>query len=360
MTNARFGCLGVGLVVLLAVSLLLNLIFFVANSATSSASLLPDSVPKFSESIVQPGKNTDERVALIYLRGIITGAEPGTLGETAVDDLKMQLKQAGDDAKIRAVVLHIDSPGGEVTASDTIYNAVRRLREKKPVVVYMGSLAASGGYYVACGGSWLIANETTFTGSIGVIMQSLNYEHLLGKVGLQVWTFKSGKFKDMLSGSRPITPEEEQYVNALVMQTYGKFVGIVAKERNLPEEQLRNGVADGRVVSGKDALEAKLVNQLRRSGGRVRESDGARGCAKRHRRPLRHSFCASEDLPHAREVGEELPHRGESRRFNPPEAGSWPPLLPAEPFRSLIQRSSPDSAAASSPLCRRPQTIFCC
>jgi protease-4 len=262
MTNARFGCLGIGLVVLLAVSLLLNLIFFVANSATTSTSLLPDSVPKFSESVVQPGKNTDERIALIYLRGIITGAEPGTLGETAVDDLKMQLKQAGDDSKIRAVVLHIDSPGGEVTASDTIYNAVRRLREKKPVVVYMGSLAASGGYYVACGGNWLIANETTFTGSIGVIMQTLNYQQLIDKVGLQVHTFKSGKFKDMLSGSRPITPEEEQYVNGLVMQTYGKFVGIVAKERNLPEDQLRNGVADGRVVSGKDALDAKLVNQL--------------------------------------------------------------------------------------------------
>jgi protease-4 len=234
----------------------------VANSATTSTSLLPDSVPKFSESVVQPGKNTDERIALIYLRGIITGAEPGTLGETAVDDLKMQLKQAGDDSKIRAVVLHIDSPGGEVTASDTIYNAVRRLREKKPVVVYMGSLAASGGYYVACGGNWLIANETTFTGSIGVIMQTLNYQQLIDKVGLQVHTFKSGKFKDMLSGSRPITPEEEQYVNGLVMQTYGKFVGIVAKERNLPEDQLRNGVADGRVVSGKDALDAKLVNQL--------------------------------------------------------------------------------------------------
>ena len=161
-------------------------------------------------------------------------------------------------------MLHIDSPGGEVTASDMIYNAVRKARDegKKPIVVYMGSVAASGGYYVACGASHLIAHETTFTGSIGVIMQGINYEGLFNKVGVQMVTFKSGKLKDMLSGSRPMTEEEKTYIQGLVMQTYDKFVGIVARERKLPEEQLRTGIADGRVVSGKDALTAKLVDQL--------------------------------------------------------------------------------------------------
>jgi protease-4 len=161
-------------------------------------------------------------------------------------------------------VLHIDSPGGEVTASDMIYNAVRKARDegKKPVVVYMGSVAASGGYYVACGGSHLIAHDTTFTGSIGVIMQGINYEGLFNKVGVHMMTFKSGKFKDILSGSRPMTEEEKTYIQGLVMQTYDKFVGIVARERKLPEAELRTGIADGRVVSGKDALEARLVNQL--------------------------------------------------------------------------------------------------
>jgi protease-4 len=90
----------------------------------------------------------------------------------------------------------------------------------------------------------------------------MNYAELFGKVGLQMVTFKSGKMKDMLSGSRPITPEESAYVQALVMQTYGKFVGIVAAERKIPEDVLRNGVADGRVLSGKDALEAKLIDEL--------------------------------------------------------------------------------------------------
>jgi protease-4 len=263
MTNKRFGCLGIGLVILLAISLLLNFVFIAGKTAgAASSSILPPTLPQFEEALVVPGKDSDQRIAVIYLRGIISGAEPGALGETAVDDLKMQLSQAAEDAKVKAVVVHVDSPGGEVTASDIIYNAVRRVREKKPVVIYMGSLAASGGYYVACGGNWLIANETTFTGSIGVIMQTLNYEQLFGKVGLAVQTFKSGKFKDMLSGSRPITPEEAEYVNGLVMQTYDKFVGIVAKERQLPEDQLRSGVADGRVISGKDALTAKLINQL--------------------------------------------------------------------------------------------------
>ena len=151
------------------------------------------------------------KIAQISLRGIITSAEPGSLGETMVDDLKLQLKQAVADDKVKSIVLYVDSPGGEVTASDIIYQAVVAARAQKPIVVYMGSLAASGGYYVACGGSHLIANETTFTGSIGVIMQAFHYKALLDKVGLEVITFKSGKFKDMLSGSRDLTDEEKAY-----------------------------------------------------------------------------------------------------------------------------------------------------
>ena len=143
-----------------------------------------------------------------------------------------------------------------------LYNAVRNARAKKPVVIYMGSLAASGGYYIACGGSWLIANETTLTGSIGVIIETVNYKDLMGKIGLAPIVFKSGAFKDMLSGSRDMTPDEISYVQGLVNEMYGKFVQIVADERKLPVDGLRNGIADGRVLSGKDALKEKLVDQL--------------------------------------------------------------------------------------------------
>jgi protease-4 len=177
-----------------------------------------------------------------------------------VDDMRLALQQARDDDHVRAIVLEIDSPGGEVTASDIIYNWVVKTRAKKPVIVYMDSLAASGGYYVACGGQYLMANETTITGSIGVIIQTLNYEQLFNKVGLASVVFKSGKFKDMLSGTRPVTPEEREYIQNFVMKTYDKFLGIVAKERNLPADGLRNSIADGRILSGKDALDNKLID----------------------------------------------------------------------------------------------------
>ncbi len=179
-----------------------------------------------------------------------------------VDDMRIALEQARDDDEIRAVVLEIDSPGGEVTASDVIYNAVVKTRARKPVIVYMDSVAASGGYYVACGGKYLMANDTTITGSIGVIIQTLNYEQLFNKIGLASVVFKSGKFKDMLNGARPMSPEERDYVQNFVMKIYDKFLGIVAKERNIPADVLRTTIADGRILSGKDALDNKLIDGL--------------------------------------------------------------------------------------------------
>ena len=272
MTQKNSGCLWM----LAGFGICLGLLCIVAVFAVGSFGVrnpVKPSAPKFEESVVvdakvpKDAKEPDGKIAVIYLRGIISAFEPGSLGETMVDDIKLQLEQAALDEKVKAVVLYVDSPGGEVTASDVIYNAVRKVRDggfgigtKKPVVVYMGSLAASGGYYVACGGSFLMANETTLTGSIGVIMQTLNYRELMGKVGLETVTFKSGAFKDMLSGSREMTQEEREYVQKMVMDTYGKFVGIVAKERKRNEAELRNGLADGRIISGKEAKEAKLID----------------------------------------------------------------------------------------------------
>jgi len=219
--------------------------------------------PSFREVIVQRGaRGSGDKIAVIMMRGLISSSLPGNVGDTMVDDMRLALQQARDDDHVRAVVLEIDSPGGEVTASDTIYNWVVKTRVKKPVIVYMDSLAASGGYYVACGGKYLMANETTITGSIGVIIQTLNYEQLFNKVGLASVVFKSGKFKDMLSGTRPVSPEEREYVQSFVMKTYDKFLGIVASERNLPAEALRNSVADGRILSGRDALDHKLIDAV--------------------------------------------------------------------------------------------------
>jgi protease-4 len=263
MNKKQFGCIVILLMVLLCGSLMCNFILIAmrASKVLTSSRLGIESAPRYNETTIQDGKG-EGKIVQITLRGVISSSASGDVGETMVDDLKIQLHQAAMDDDVKAIVLYVDSPGGEVTASDMIYEAVCRARERKPVVVYMGSLAASGGYYVSCGGSWLMADDTSLTGSIGVIIETLNYSDLLGKIGLQAVVFKSGKFKDMLSGARAMTPEEQAYVQQMVMQTYGKFVGIVARERKIPEDQLRNGIADGRVISGRDALDDKLIDQL--------------------------------------------------------------------------------------------------
>ncbi len=264
MANRKLGCLSIFLFVALCVSVLVNFgLAAAAFSRLGNATHDQESKPRFRETVLSRGSHgNDEKIAVIALRGLITSSMSGNVGDSMVDDMRIALEQARNDEHVRAVVLEIDSPGGEVTASDVIYNAVVKTRAKKPVVVYMDSVAASGGYYVACGGKFLMANETSITGSIGVIIQTLNYEQLFNKLGLASIVFKSGKFKDMLNGARPITPEERDYVQSFVMGTYDKFLGIVAKERELPADMLRNTVADGRILSGRDALDHKLIDGL--------------------------------------------------------------------------------------------------
>jgi len=259
--DRRLGCLSIFLFVALCASLFVNLLLIVAAFQRIGGSREPEPIPRFREILLQRGaRATTDKIAVITMRGLISSSVPGSITDSMVDDTRAALQQARDDSRVKAVVLEIDSPGGEVTASDEIYSAVVKTRTRKPVVVYMDSLAASGGYYVSCGGRFLMANETTITGSIGVIIQTLNYEQLFNKIGLASVVFKSGKFKDMLNGARPITPEERELVQNFIMKTYDKFLGIVAKERNLPAELLRNTIADGRILSGKEALDDKLID----------------------------------------------------------------------------------------------------
>jgi len=261
--DRRLGCLSIFLFVALCASLFVNFVLMVAAFQRYAGVGEPDPIPRFREILLQRGsRGTADKIAVITMRGLISSSLPGTVSDSMVDDMRAALQQARDDNHVKAIVLEVDSPGGEVTASDAIYSALIKVRARKPVVVYMDSLAASGGYYVSCGGKYLMANETTITGSIGVIIQTLNYEQLFNKVGLASVIFKSGKFKDMLNGARPITPEERELVQSFIMKTYDKFLGIVAKERNLPADLLRNTIADGRILSGKDALENKLIDGL--------------------------------------------------------------------------------------------------
>jgi protease IV len=260
--NRRLGCLSIFLFVALCASLFVNFVLMIAAFQRVGGGIREaEPIPRFREILLQRGARASlDKIAVITMRGLISSSLPGNVTDSMVDDMRAALEQARDDSRVKAIVLQIDSPGGEVTASDEIYNAVLKARAKKPVVIYMESLAASGGYYVSCGGKFLMANETTITGSIGVIIQTLNYEQLFNKVGLASVVFKSGKFKDMLNGARPVTPEERELVQSFIMNTYDKFLGVVAKERSLPADLLRNTIADGRILSGKEALQHKLID----------------------------------------------------------------------------------------------------
>jgi protease-4 len=194
-----------------------------------------------------------------------------------VEVIKDQLKLAGKDSDVKAVILKIDSPGGEVLASDDIARAISEFQEKnnKPVIASMQGLAASGGYYVAAPCRWIVANELTITGSIGVIMSSVNYRGLMDKVGIAPVVFKSGKFKDMLRGSKredEIDPAEKEMIQQMIMETYEKFKSVVrtgreaaasknaGKGRKLADDW--ESYADGRILTGSKARELGFVDQL--------------------------------------------------------------------------------------------------
>lgn len=263
MINTRFqGCLAAGIVVILAISLLLNLGLFVALGTKGTHSVSVKQEPLFEEELIEGKTSGEGKIAVIDLTGMISSSIEGQVGESMVEDVVGKLRQAREEEKVKAIVLYIDSPGGEVNASDVIYHEVLKTKKVKPVVVFMGSLAASGGYYVAIAGDYLMASDLTITGSIGVILQTLNYKDLIQKIGVKSVTFKSGRYKDILNGARDMTPEEEALVQEMIDQTYGKFVGLVAKERKLDVEGLRNGLADGRILSGVQARDAKLIDGL--------------------------------------------------------------------------------------------------
>src|SRR5947207_396732 len=259
--NRKLGCLSIFLFVALCASLFVNFVLMIAAFQRLGGTREAEPIPRFREILLQRGARASlDKIAVITMRGIISSSLPGSVTDSMVDDMRAALQQARDDNRVKAIVLEVDSRACEANASDGIYNALVKVRSKKPVVIYMESLAASGGYYVSCGGKFLMASDTTITGSIGVIIQTLNYEQLFNKVGLASVVFKSGKFKDLLNGARPMTPEERDFVQTFVMKTYDKFLRIVAKERNLSAEALRNSIADGRILSGKEAFDNRLID----------------------------------------------------------------------------------------------------
>jgi len=238
------------------------------------------------EEVVIEQTNGDNKIAVIRVEGIITGRNVDNSSMDLVEFISEQLKTAERDKDVKAVILKVDSPGGEVLASDDINTAIKNFQEKshKPVVASMGALAASGGYYIAAPCRWIVANEMTITGSIGVIIDTWNYRGLMNKVGIRPHVFKSGRFKDMLSGEQEpdtdkLSPEEQKtrqeedrMVQSLIDETYDRFKTVVKTGRtHAADENDGRGkalvenwqdYADGRVLSGRRALELGFVDEL--------------------------------------------------------------------------------------------------
>ena len=195
----------------------------------------------------------EDRIALIRIEGVILDAQE-TLGE---------LKKFSENPTVKAIVLRIDSPGGGVVPSQEIYDAVRRVRTKsnKAVIASMGSVAASGGYYIAAATDRIVANPGTLTGSIGVIMEMANVEGLLQKIGVEGVVVKSGKYKDVGSPLRKMSDEERGLLQTVMDDVHKQFIEAVAEGRSLEVPEVQ-ALADGRIFTGRQAKAAKLVDEL--------------------------------------------------------------------------------------------------
>lgn len=284
------------LIVLLAFSLLGNFAQAISHALGGIASggfdrgfssrSSRDGGPRLDETVLRDNDSRN-KIAVIRVEGIITSHQADPAGNNMVDVIRAQLNRAANDNRVKAVILKVDSPGGEVMASDQINKLIVDFQkgkpakgimsavQGKPVICSMGSLAASGGYYISAPCRWIEADDLTLTASIGVIMEGVNYRGLMDKIGIAPNVYKSGKYKDMLSGMREtneIPAGEHEMVQNLIMETYGKFTNVVAQGRGAAHKLNSSegkalaadwmNYADGRVVSGEQALKLGLVDGI--------------------------------------------------------------------------------------------------
>ncbi|MDQ0298560.1 protease-4 [Salibacterium salarium] len=219
------------------------------------------------EQVMETGSAGSGKIAVIDLQGTIqdTGQTPGFMSSGTYNHRQFlrTLETAGEDAMVDGIILRVNTPGGGVVESAEIHEKIVDIKEKTdtPIYVSMGNTAASGGYYVSAPADKIVAHPATVTGSIGVIMQSINYSDLADELGVEFETIKSGEFKDIMSGNRDMTEDEEEILQTLVDDFYSDFVGVIADGRDMSEEKVRE-IGDGRVYSGSQAKENGLVDDL--------------------------------------------------------------------------------------------------
>jgi protease-4 len=203
------------------------------------------------------------KIAVIPLSGTITIETSSLFSSSAITPelVRDYLAKAEQDKSVKAIVFRIESPGGEIEPCQEILWEIERVEETKTIVVSMGGTAASGGYYISTKADKIVALPTTQTGSIGVISQIMNIEGLLDKLGIEIETFKGGKYKDMYRGYREMTQEEKEIMQGMVDEYYEQFIDVVAEGRGLNKEEVRN-LATGQIYTGTEAKKLGLIDEL--------------------------------------------------------------------------------------------------
>ncbi len=214
-------------------------------------------------------RRSENKIALINVNGVIMEGNGSWKSMSNSNMIVNQLQEVIKDNDVKAVILYVNSPGGEITATDKIYHNIRKVQEKgKPVIALLGPVAASGGYYIAAPCNYIIANKMTITGSIGVIIANFNFFEFLKKIGVKDEIYKSKDMKDMLNPARQRTKKETEIVDALVKEAYLQFVKVVSNGRIKKNNKLtisyieKSKIGDGRIFSGQQALKLGLVDKL--------------------------------------------------------------------------------------------------
>jgi len=192
-----------------------------------------------------------EKVALVHVSGVIIDSS----------DVIKELKDHAKDSSVKAIIIRVNSPGGAVAPSQEIYNEIIKIKEKKKVIVSMGAIAASGGYYIAAPADRIVANAGTLTGSIGVIMELPNVSGLMDKIGIETQVIKSGKHKDIASVFKTLTPEEKKILQTVLDDVHDQFIKAVSDSRGMTFEETKK-LADGRIFTGRMAKEIGLIDEL--------------------------------------------------------------------------------------------------
>ena len=264
MNGKRWAALGIA-AVLFFVSLGIGLTTSLVTADTENMiEGLISSDSEFEEEVLEEG-STSNIIAVFDVEGTIQDTETSLLSSETYNhqDFMDKLKMAEENDQIKGIILRINSPGGGVVESAEIRNKVLEIKKNtdKPVYVSMGSMAASGGYYISAPADKIFASPETMTGSLGVIMQGYNYEKLAKKYGVEFETIKSGEYKDIMSPTRDMTEEEREILQEMIDNSYNQFVKVIAEGRDMTEKEVRK-IADGRIYDGRQAKELNLIDEF--------------------------------------------------------------------------------------------------